>query len=196
MREMVKPTFSLFVICLAVAFALAFVNSITKDTIAQRAIADAEEQRRLVLSEADSFKLLEGWEDKDESGLVLEAYEAYSGDTLVGYVFSAFQSGFGGEIPVTVGINNEGKITGVKVGSNEETPGLGSKTADDAFLNQYKDKDINQEFKVVKVPAKDDSEIQAVSGATISSTAVTDAVSASVALGSKLLQQQDGGEVK
>jgi len=196
MREMVKPTLSLFIICLAVSFALAFVNSITKDTIAQRALADAEEQRRLVFSEADSFKLLEGWEDKDESGLVKEVYEAYAGDSPAGYVVSAAQSGFGGEIPVTVGISNEGKITGVKVGSNEETPGLGSKTASDAFLSQYKDKDINVTFRVVKVPAKDESEIQAVSGATISSTAVTDAVSASAELGRKLLQEQDGGEVK
>jgi electron transport complex protein RnfG len=196
MRDMLKPTLSLFIICLAVAFALAFVNSITKDTIEQRIILDAQEQRKLVLSEADSFKLTEGWEDKDESGLIREVYEAYSSDTFVGYVFSAFQVGFGGEIPVTVGINTEGKITGVKVGSNEETPGLGSKAASDDFLVQYMDKEINQKFTVVKVPAKDDSEIQAVSGATISSVAVTDAVSASSELGSKLLQEQDGGEVK
>jgi electron transport complex protein RnfG len=116
MRDMIKPTLSLFIICLVVSFGLAFVNGITKDTIVQRIAADAEEKRKLVLSEADSFKLLEGWEDKDESGLVREAYAAYDGENLIGYVFSAFPVGYGGEIAVTVGVNSENKISGVKIG--------------------------------------------------------------------------------
>jgi electron transport complex protein RnfG len=196
MRDMVKPTISLFIICLVVSFCLAFVNGITKDTIAQRIEKDAEEQRKLVLSEASSFKLAEGWEDKDESGLIRQAYAAYNGEVLIGYVFSVFPKGYGGEIAVTVGISSENKISGVKIGNNNETPGLGTKTADDKFIGQYQDKDILKDFIVVKRPAAADNEIQAVSGATISSTAVTKAVQASAALGSKMLQEQNGGEVK
>src|SRR5690606_39012651 len=104
----------------------------------------------LVLSEADSFKLLEGWQDKDESGLIREAYAAYKGEELAGYVFSAFPSGFGGEIAVTVGITTGNKISGVEIGSNNETPGLGSKTADSNFKGQYQGKDIEKSFTVVK----------------------------------------------
>lgn len=196
MRDMVKPTLSLFIICLVVSFLLAFVNGITKDTIVQRTAADAEEQRKLVLSEASNFKKIDSWEDKDKSGLIREAYAAYSGDNLIGYVFSASPKGYGGEIAVTVGISSENKISGVKIGGNSETPGLGSKTANDDFTGQYKDKDVKKDLIVVKRPATVDNEIQAVSGATISSAAVTKAVKASAELGSKLLQEQNGGEVK
>lgn len=196
MRDMIKPTLSLFIICLVVSFCLAFVNGVTKDTITERNAMDAEEQRKLVLSKADSFKPVEGWEEKDESGLVREVYAAYSGDNLVGYVFSAFPKGYGGEIAVTIGISSENKVTGVKIGSNSETPGLGSKTANGDFTGQYQDKDITKDFTVVKRSAAADNEIQAVSGATVSSTAVTKAVQASARLGSKLLRVKDGGEVK
>lgn len=192
MRDMVKTTVPLFIICVVVAFSLAFVNSITKDTIEQRTAQAAEEKRRIVLNNADEFKKIEGWESKDESGLIREAYEAYEGGNLAGYVFMAYPVGYGGEIPVTVGVNTEGKITGVEIGSNSETPGLGAKTADVKFRGQFADKDIKQELTIVKRPAKADSEIQAVSGATISSTAVTKAVKASAVLGSTLLT--DGGE--
>lgn len=192
MRDMIKPSLSLFIICLITAFCLAFVNSITKDTIAERAEKDAEEQRRLVMSEADTFEKLDGWEEKDQSGLVKEAYAAYRAGNLAGYVFNAAPKGFGGEIAVTVGINVNSRITGVKIGSNSETPGLGSKTADDGFTAQFTDSDINKDFVVVKRPPSAENDIQAVSGATVSSSAVTNAVSASAELGSKLLQ--DGGK--
>lgn len=196
MRDVVKPTLSLLIICMVVSFCLAFVNGMTKDTIAERIAKDAEEQRKLVLSEASSFKPVEGWNDKDESGLIREVYAAYNGESLIGYVFSALPKGYGGRIAVTVGMNSGNKITGVKIGSNTETPGLGTKTANDDFTGQYKDKDIQKDFIVVKRPATADNEIQAVSGATISSSAVTKAVQASAELGSKLIQEQDGGEVK
>jgi len=194
MRDMVKPTLSLFIICFVVSLCLAFVNGITKDTIARRAEKDAEEQRKLVFSDADSFKQVEGWEEKDESGLIRNVYAAYRGNELVGYVFTAAPTGFGGEIEVTVGISNEKVISGVRVGNNSETPGLGTKTAGSDFTAQFTGKGIQSDFAIVKRPASLDNEIQAVSGATISSTAVTKAVSASAALGGKLLQEQNGGD--
>lgn len=196
MRDMIKPSLSLFAICLITAFCLAFVNNMTKGTIAERTEKDAQEQRKQVLTEADSFKKLDDWQDEDESGLVRDVYAAYKGEDLVGYVFNAFPSGYGGEIAVTVGVGNSSKITGVRIGGNEETPGLGSKTADDKFTVQYQDKDINSDLVIVKKPASADNEIQAVSGATISSNAVTSAVQASAELGRKLLQEQNGGGVK
>lgn len=195
MREMVKPTVSLFIICLVVSFCLAFVNGITKDTIAARTASDEEEQMRLVMNDADSFMPLDDWEDKDESGVLRKVYAAYKGEELVGYVFNAAPKGFGGEISVTVGVTSGNKISGIKIGNNSETPGLGSKATGEDFTGQYTDKDILTDFTVVKRPASSDSEIQAVSGATVSSTAVTRAVQASADLGSKLLQEQNGGEL-
>lgn len=193
MRDMIKPTLSLFIICLVTAFCLAFVNFITKDTIAQRAALDAEEQRKQVMTEADSFEKLENWKDLDESGLIEEVYAAYDGDKLVGYVFSALPVGFGGEIAVTVGVSKDNKISGITVGDNEETPGLGSKTAEEKFTGQFAGKDITKGIKIVKQAVSSDDEIQAVTGATVSSRAVTRAVQACADLGEKLLKEQIGG---
>lgn len=194
MRDMVKPTISLLVICFVVSLCLALVNSLTKDTIKQRAEKDAEEQRMQVLNEAKSFKKIDNWKDKDESGLVREAYAAYDGETLVGYVFSTYPKGYGGEIKVTVGVDEDRKISGVRIGDNKETPGLGSIVSDKDFLAQYSGDDIQKAFQVVKRSPEADNEIEAISGATISSKAVTNAVQASAELGNKLFE--DGGEVK
>ncbi len=155
---------------------------------------DAEEQRKQVMNEAKSFKEIENWKKKDGSGIIGEAYAAYAGEKHVGYVFSVFPKGYGGEIKVTVGVGIDKRISGVRIGENKETPGLGTKVSEDGFIGQYSGKSIQKAFEVVKRPAAADSEIQAISGATISSKAVTSAVQASAELGNKLLQ--DGGERK
>lgn len=196
MRDMVKPSLSLFVICMVTAFCLAFVNAITKDTIKQRAESDAEEQRRMVLEKADSFRELEGWNGMDESGLIDKVYAAYSGQNLVGYVLEVSPSGFGGEIAVTVGVGSDKKISGVRVGENSETPGLGTKTAEDGFTGQFAGKSLDSGFKVVKRPVSSDDEIQAISGATVSTNAVTNAVAACARMGGKLLEEGFGGDGK
>ena len=193
MRDMIKPALSLCIICLITTLCLAVVNSVTKDTIKARELSDAEELRKLVFSKADSFEKLEGEADKDESGLIREVYAAYKEQDLIGYVFNAVPKGYGGEIAVAVGISSEKKITGVRVGNNNETPGLGSKAADKKFTGQFQQKDISSDIVVVKRPASKDNEIQAVSGATISSNAIARAVQASAGLAEKLL---DGGDQK
>ncbi|MBK5653998.1 MAG: RnfABCDGE type electron transport complex subunit G, partial [Rhizobium sp.] len=194
MRDMVKPTITLFVICFAVALCLALVNSLTKETIIERAIAGAEEQRKQVLSEAERFKKLENWKDKTNNEIVREAYSAYKGEKLVGYVFSAFPKGYGGEMQITVGITSDGKVSGVSLGDNKETPGLGTKASEDDFIGQYKGKNSQNTLQVVKRAPSADNEIQAISGATITSKAVTSAVQASAELAGKLMQ--DGGEAE
>jgi electron transport complex protein RnfG len=148
------------------------------------------------MNEADSFKKLATQEGVEYSPMIREAYAAYSQDRFVGYVFSAYPSGYGGEIAVTVGVGSDGSISGVRIGANEETPGLGSKTAEDFFTDQYTGKDIDDSIKVVKVPPRAEDEIQAVSGATISSRAVTSAVTASAEMAKELLQEQGGGDTK
>jgi electron transport complex protein RnfG len=191
---MIKPTLSLFVICFVTAFCLAFVNNMTKEPIIQRMEMDAEENRKQVLSQAESFEKLEGWEAKDESGIIREVYAAYIGEELAGYVFSVAPKGFGGEIAVTVGVDSEHSVSGVRIGDNQETPGLGSKAADEKFTEQYIGKDISKEIKIVKRPASTDDEVQAVSGATISTRAVTNAVQVSAELGGKLLENGGGSK--
>ncbi len=222
MRDILKSSFPLFIICLAVALCLSLVNNITKDTIDKRSKEDAEEQRRQVLTAAKTFKEVTNWKEDDKSGIIREAYAGFDGEKLVGYVFSAYPKGYGGEINVTVGVGSDKRISGVRIGDNKETPGLGTKVSENDFFEQYSHKEIEKPFKVVKqlsskdnVSSKDneiqavsgatvsssenqtssnDNEIQAISGATISSKAVTSAVQASADLGKILLNKGGNGE--
>jgi electron transport complex protein RnfG len=92
--------------------------------------------------------------------------------------------GYGGIIGMTVGVNADGKITGVIIGSNNETPGLGSRTTEPDFTGRFAGislKDVlNNALTVVKQNKKEANEIQAVTGATISSRAVTKGVQAAL----------------
>ena len=188
MRDMIKPTITLFFICFIVALCLALINSLTRDSIVQRTKIESEEQRKQVMHEAKKFNEVDKWKQKDESGIIREAYAAYDGEKFMGYVFSAFPKGYGGEIKVTVGIYNDRRVAGVRLGENKETPGLGSKASEDGFINQYIGKSVQNALQVVKRSPVADNEIQAISGATITSSAVTSAVQASAELADKLIK--------
>ena len=88
--------------------------------------------------------------------------------------------GYGGDITVVTGISAEGKVTGVYTLNSSETPGLGKKTEDEAFTEQYLADRQGSQFQVVKNTAKGPGEVVAVAGATISSKAVTQAVNQAV----------------
>ena len=77
---------------------------------------------------------------------------------------------------VIIGIDNEGSIDGVRIGNHAETPGLGAKAADEEFVEQFGGKSIDKPIQVKKTENLDDNEIQALTGATITSEAVSDAV--------------------
>ena len=91
----------------------------------------------------------------------------------VGYCIKVEPSGFGGKISMMVGIGTDGEIQGVKITSMSETPGLGAK-ADDNWLSQFTGKKAN--ISVIKSGTAKDSEINAISGATITSKAVAEGV--------------------
>jgi len=191
MKDFIKPTLSLLAISFIATFCLALVNFITKDTIFERINIDELEQRKQVISGANDFEKIENWENNDSSKLVKEIYIAYDkNNKKIGYVFSATPKGYGGEIKVTVGVSNENKVLGVSIGENNETPGLGTKASEKSFLNQYLNNSTDNPFEVVKRSPSNDNEIQAISGATITSKAVTSAVSASLEL-SKIINKKE-----
>lgn len=172
MKEVLKPTAILFVICVAVSAALAGTNLLTADRIAQAAAQKAEESRMVVLPEAASF------EEKDGHYAGLDG----SGNT-VGYVFETEAKGYGGTVKVMTGINTEGSITGVIVLEHSETPGLGANAEKESFRDQYKEQpvaNLTGGIQIVKFQAPNEGEIQAMTGATITSTAVTGAVNLAI----------------
>lgn len=177
-KEVIKPAAILFVICVAVSAALAGTNLLTADRIARAAAQKAEESRMVVLPEAEAFQEKEGEDGTHYIGLSKEAPEG----VVVGYVFETESKGYGGTVKVMTGINTEGNITGVIVLSHSETPGLGANAEKETFRDQYQQPVANLTggIQVVKFQAPNEGEIQAITGATITSTAVTNAVNLAI----------------
>jgi electron transport complex protein RnfG len=189
LRELIKPSVTLFLICVIVSAALGLTYSVTAAKIEERAEIDAQAARVAVLKGAESFTKLD-----DKNDIVTEAYKATKDGKTVGYVFVTASKGYGGNINITIGINSEKKVTGVKIGENKETPGLGSKASDTSFLAQFLDVAVKEPLKVIKAAKTKPEEIEAVSGATISSTAVTRAVQAAHEMAAELAKKE--GNVK
>ena len=171
-KEVIKPAAILFVICVAVSAALAGTNLLTEDRIALAAAQKAEESRMVVFPGAESFEERDGhYAGLDGAG------------QSVGYVFETEGKGYGGTVKVMTGISTEGSITGVVILSHSETPGLGANAEKESFRDQYKEQPVGNltgGIRVVKFQAPNEGEIQAMTGATITSTAVTNAVNAAI----------------
>ncbi|TQQ84117.1 RnfABCDGE type electron transport complex subunit G [Peptacetobacter hominis] len=181
MNSMVKVGGTLLIICAVASFLLAGTNKITAPVIEQRNIRANNELRQAVLPDATDFKQVDASQFSGAGdGLVVEAYEGLNGSETVGYTFKATPSGYGGAIEVIVGISLDGTITGVDIGNMSETAGLGAKASEDAFKGQYAGKAIATPLEVSKGSVSADNQILAISGATITSTAVTNGVNAAI----------------
>ena len=187
MKDILKLGVTLFAICAVAALVLGVTNNITAPVIEERNIQASNEARKIVLSEADEFKELEGM----NSDIVLEVYEGIKDGQVIGYTIKTSSKGYGGAIELMVGISKDGKITGVEIGNHSETPGLGSKATEPMFKNQYVDKDVLNSLLVVKGSTNNDNEISAISGATITSNGVTNGVNAAMKIYNEKLSGND-----
>ncbi len=132
--DFVAPIGVLTIICLVMAALLALTNSATAPVIAATEARAAEAARMEVLPAADSFSPVSADGAPDT---VKEVYRAENGS---GYVFSTVSQGYGGKntLKLTIGIDMDGKITGIKVLDHKETVGLGAKIAtDEGFYGQF-----------------------------------------------------------
>lgn len=181
-KDMFKLGLNLLIISAVAALLLALTNSVTASTIAQRNEQANAEARKLVLESAQDFEEVKDVKTDNAKGVkVSEIYEAKdaSGNT-VGYTLKVLPSGYGGTIELMVGIDSaKGQVSGINVVSNSETAGLGAKSTDPEFSDQYKGKPL-EELSVLKNGTPGDTEIKAISGATITSTAVTNGVDAAI----------------
>ena len=181
-KDMFKLGLNLLIISAVAALLLALTNSVTASTIAQRNEQANAEARKLVLESAQDFEEVKDVKTDNSKGVeVSEIYEAKdaSGNT-VGYTLKVLPSGYGGTIELMVGIDSaKGQVSGINVVSNSETAGLGAKSPDPEFSDQYKGKPL-EELSVLKNGTPGDTEIKAISGATITSTAVTNGVDAAI----------------
>ncbi len=177
-KQMLKDTAVLFLITLVVGFCLAGVYHVTKAPIAAAEAEEKLQAYRDVFSEADDFvpaELPEG------DGMVSEVMTALDADgSELGHVFlTTSPNGYGGDVALTVGVTNEGEITAVTVLNMSETAGLGANITKPDFLNQFAGMNVPQ-VVFTKEGKQAPEEIDAISGATISTRAVTEAVNAAL----------------
>lgn len=192
-KAFMKDALILFAITLISGLCLGVVYDVTKAPIEQATIAANNKTYQEVLSAASSFTDVEGSEavaaELNASGelavyggvaveSVLEGTDANG--AVVGYVVNSLSNdSYGGTVKISVGFDAEGTITGVGIREISDTPGLGLKAKDAAFKDQYIGKNADS-LVVSKMGASADNEIDAISGATITSNAVTNAVNAAL----------------
>ena len=181
----IVPALVLFLVSMFVAAAVGGVYMLTKDTIAEAALEAQARARTAVMESAASMEELPA----DESGTVDWCYEAYdAAGNVIGYVSQITVIGFGGEIEVTVGMDMDGAVTAINVGGSNfsETSGLGAKTREPAFTDQFKGV---SGMLVLK------QDIDSVTGASVSSGAVVSGVNKALVYMTALLPQTAAADV-
>lgn len=175
--EMSRIALVLVVIAAVVSLMLSAVNEICAPRIAaqkEQAVKDA----MAVVLPADDYVRVENLAELCADPNVTEAYKALKGDEISGYCVKVAPSGFGGAIEMVVGIDGEGKVSRVHIVSMSETPGLGTKAKDAAFLDQFGGKVAG--VTAIGSGEPKENEISAIAGATVSSKAVTSGVSSAL----------------
>ena len=165
---------ALLIVTLVASAVLGYVYELTKEPIAKAKLEKKLNAIKAVVptfnNNPDSVK----FELAVEGGEPVIAYPATMDNQLVGTAIESYtMSGFSGLIKLMVGLKPDGSIYGISVLEHKETPGLGTHMSDDWFLGQFKDK--NPASFNVKVK-KDGGEVDAITAATISSRAFSDAV--------------------
>ena len=162
----------LFTITLLSSAAVGGVYMLTEEPIAQAKVAAVNDALKQVLPEYEATTS----QDIEVNTLPIKVHTATVADKAVGYaVESISKNGFGGEVRLMVGFDTEGTILNINVLEQKETPGLGTKMADEGnvLLASLKDKNAAQINLTVK---KDGGDIDALTAATISSRAYAEAV--------------------
>ena len=168
----------LLIVTATVAFMLAAVNQITAPMIAKNAEKELIQARKTVLCEATDFYPVDM--SNYEDAPVFAVYAGKAGGSKVGYCVNVKPKGYGGEIDMLVGVTNAGVVERVAILSMTETAGLGAKAQDASFLQQYAGKKPDTALSVIKNGTKKDDEVVAISGATVTSKAVTEGVQAAL----------------
>lgn len=163
--------FLLTAICVGI---LGAVNSVTRPFIERNELASEEKAMKQLIVEAESFiTVLVEEEKKIEETVIKKVVAAKKDSKTVGYVLRVEPNGYGGIIKMLVGVDTEGKVKGISILEHSETPGFGANANRETFKGQFKER--HTPLKLSKSSPKED-EIEAITGATITSTAVTDAV--------------------
>jgi len=174
MKQIIRLSLILLVITAISAGLLSVVNDVTKVVIQEKAIEANLVYMKEILPDADEFRVVE---DPAVTTIdsVEEAYEALKSGSTVGYIVKATTKGYGGDVVVITGINSDSTVAGIRVASQSETPGLGSKITDEGFRSQFEGKSTSNELQL-------GNDIETISGATVSTKAAMDGANAAIRL--------------
>lgn len=190
-NKIIKDALALTLITLVAGVALGGVYEITKDPIARQEAQAKAEAYEQVFTDAAAFEevkmddtLIQTIRDQlDQEGHKAQSIEEImraedeSGETL-GYAFTVVTSeGYGGDIQFSMGVQNDGTLNGISILSIGETAGLGMNADTPAFKDQFVGKQVEQ-LQYTKNGATQDDEINAISGATVTTNAMTNGVNA------------------
>ena len=183
MKEMLKNAGILLGITVIAGFILGAVYQITKGPIAEAEAAATMAAYKEVFADAADFTEMEVSADALTAGGITgtdinKVLEAKGADgSVLGYVFVITNhEGYAGDIQFTMGISNDGTTNGISILAISETPGLGME-AENVLKPQFANKAVEQ-FSYTKTGAVSEDQIDAISGATITTNAVTNGVNA------------------
>ena len=163
-----KIAVNLAITCFISGVIIAGTYAITEPAAAAQRVKAKNDAMKELVKDAESFKAIdskEGW------------YEALKAGKVIAYIVPASGKGYAGTIEMLAAVTPEGKAIDFKVLKHAETPGLGDKMVEPKFRKQFADK-VPNDLEVVKIPS--DKNIQSLTGATITSRAVTKGVKEAV----------------
>ncbi|MBC2580355.1 RnfABCDGE type electron transport complex subunit G [Clostridium sp. DJ247] len=155
--------------CFISGVIIAVTYFITEPIALQKAAILKNNSMKALVKDAENFRPIEDKKDW---------YAAEKGGKTIAYVVPAESKGYGGAIKILVAVSTHGKVINFDIVSHNETPGLGSNAQDEPFKGQFKGKNFD-ELIVTKDPSNTKN-IQAMTGATISSRAVTKGIKEAV----------------
>lgn len=189
--KIIRDALALTAITLVSGLALGAVYGITKEPIARQEELAKQEAYQEVFPEAEQFQTVTL--DEELSGQIRSGLDeaGYTQDSIqevtealddegqrLGYAITVLTTaGYGGEIQFSMGVSLDGTVNGISFLSISETAGLGMKADTEEFRSQFAQKQV-EAFTYTKNGASEEDEIDAISGATITTSAVTDAVNA------------------
>lgn len=190
---LIRDALALFLITLISGLALSYIFEITKAPIATQQAEKKMKANQAVFEAASSFETddeligLASETDlttinKDYKGITVDEISQAkdsNGETLGYNIIVTTTQSYKDSITLVIGYSKEGMIQGIEITDISETAGLGMKAEEPKFLQQYLNKDVDQ-FVVTKIGATSEDQIDAISGATITSKAVTNAVNAGI----------------
>ena len=170
-EDIIKPVGVLLAICIIILLALSVTNKVTAKKIAELENENSKKNMQSLVSADDFEKCSDGG---------IEYYTAIKGGETAAYIFTESAKGYGGDVSVMTAVKPDGTIAGVAIlDVSGETPGLGQNAAKESFYSQYAG--LKKGVSLLKNGAKaENNEVDAVTGATITSTAVTRAVNAAL----------------